>query len=410
MPGINMPDVVMSIDIPGVAGISAVGIAIPDIGASACEPPGDTSGNCQVGGKAVTDDLTVSVSQPERVSSTRLRDFIARCYVALGVGKTDAEQAANILVAADLLGKDTHGVQLFPSSYFEALKTGRVNPRPEMTVVRETSTTALFDGDNRAGAIVGRFGMNLAIQKATEHSVGLVTVRNSRHFAAAGVYAMMALDHGMIGLAMTNATPAVVPTFGLEPRMGTNPIAVAVPAGREQCWVLDMATSVVATNKLTVAARLGRSIPEGWITDRQGNPVTDPNTPRNQRLVVPLGSTPTASSYKGYGLGVWVDIMCGVLSGNGFGQRLPDGKVGHFFGAIAVEAFLPLPQFKAMMDVLLEDLNNTPPMPGAERVYYAGERERATEVDRRANGIPLYPELAAELRAMAAELGVEYDL
>jgi LDH2 family malate/lactate/ureidoglycolate dehydrogenase len=297
-----------------------------------------------------------------------------------------------------------------PAQYFEALRSGRFNPRPEISVVRETPTTALVDGDNGVGAIVSRYAMNLAIQKAKEHAVGLVTVRNSRHFAAAGIYAMMALEHNLIGLAMTNASPQVVPTYGQEERFGTNPIAVAVPAGREQCWVLDMATSVVATNKLTVAARKGESIPEGWITDREGNPVTDPKTPRSQRLVVPLGSTPGASSYKGYGLAVWVDIMCGVLSGNGFGLRLPEGRVGHFFGAIDIEAFVPLEQFKSMMDQLLDDLNNTPTIPGADRVLYAGERERDTEADRRANGIPLHPALAADLQAMAAELGVEYDL
>jgi LDH2 family malate/lactate/ureidoglycolate dehydrogenase len=345
-----------------------------------------------------------------RVDSTKLRDFIARCYVALGLGQQDAQESADILVAADLLGKDTHGVQLLAAQYVDNLRNGRVNPRPEVSVVRETATTALLDGDNGVGSIVGRNGMNLAIQKAKESAVGLVTVRNSRHFAAAGIYAMMALEHDMIGLAMTNASPQVVPTYGQEERFGTNPIAVAVPAGREECWVLDMATSVVATNKLTVAARKGESIPEGWITDRQGNPLTDPSTPRTERLVVPLGSTPGASSYKGYGLAVWVDIMCGVLSGNGFGQRLPDGKVGHFFGAIKIDAFIPVDDFRTMMDQLLGDLNATPTMPGADRVLYAGQRERETEADRRANGIPIHPALAAELREKAAELGVDYDL
>jgi LDH2 family malate/lactate/ureidoglycolate dehydrogenase len=344
-----------------------------------------------------------------RAERGRLRDFIARCYVALGVRAEDAAGAADVLVAADLLGKDTHGVQLFPSQYLQALRSGLVNPRPNVNVVRETSTTAVVDGDNGVGAIVSRYAMDLAIQKAHEQNVGLVTVRNSRHFAAAGIYAMMALEHGMIGLAMTNASLQVVPTYGQEPRFGTNPIAVAVPAGREECWVLDMATSVVATNKLTVAARKGESIPEGWITDRDGNPTTVP-LPRGQRLVVPLGSTPGASSYKGYGLGIWVDIMCGVLSGNGFGMHLPDGKVGHFFGAIKIDAFIELEQFRSMMDQLLEDLNATPTIPGAERVLYAGQRERETEAERRAKGIPLHPALVRELQEMAMELDVPFDL
>lgn len=345
-----------------------------------------------------------------RVDADKLRTFIARCFGKLGLRPQDADEAAETLVASDLLGRDTHGVQLIPTQYLDALRDGRVNPKPEVSVVRETPTTAVLDGDNGFGAIVGRHAMNLAIQKATEHAVGLVTVRHSRHFAAAGVYSMMALGHDMIGLAMTNSSPQVVPTFGREARFGTNPIAVAVPAGREKYWALDMATSVVATNRLLVADRLGRAIPEGWITDLEGNPVTDPSVPRGRRLVMPLGSTPTASSYKGYGLAVWVDIMCGVLSGNGFGVRLPDGQVGHFFGAIAIDAFIPRDEFTAMMDQLLQDLRTTPTIPGADHVTYAGEHEREIEAERRAHGIPMHTALIADLQAMADQLGVAWDL
>ena len=252
--------------------------------------------------------------------------------------------------------------------------------------------------------------MNLAIQKAKEHTVGLVTVRNSRHFGAAGFYSMMALQHDMIGLSMTNAGAQVVPTFGREARFGTNPIAVAVPAGKERYWALDMATSTVAANKLTLAARLGMPIPMGWAADRKGNPVTDPTLARESRLMLPLGGTPEASSYKGYGLAVWVDIMCGVLSGTGAGLGVIRPNAGHFFGAIDISAFMPIEPFKEMMDCMLEDLKTTPTAPGYERVYYAGQQEQAMEAELRARGVPLHTSVIAEFKDMAHELGVTYDL
>jgi LDH2 family malate/lactate/ureidoglycolate dehydrogenase len=214
----------------------------------------------------------------------------------------------------------------------------------------------------------------------------------------------------MIGIAMTNASPQVAPTFGAEPRFGTNPIAVAAPAGGGRYWALDMATSTVPHNRTTLAARLGRTMPAGWMTDRDGVPVTDPAAPREGRLLLPLGSTPEGSSHKGYGLAVWVDIMCGVLSGHGFGVHLPSGNVGHFFAAIDIGAFIPVEQFTSMMDQMLVDLSSTPPLPGEDRVWYAGEEEQLTLADRRAKGIPVHASTLAQLRTIAAELEVPCDL
>jgi L-2-hydroxycarboxylate dehydrogenase (NAD+) len=325
------------------------------------------------------------------------------------VETTEAREAAEVLVQANWQGKDTHGVDLFPG-YVQHLRNRVWNPRPNVTIVKETPNTALVDGDSGPGANVGRYAMKLAIEKARERAVGVVTVRNSRHFGAAGLYAQMALPHGQIGIAMTNASPQVVPTFGREPRFGTNPIAVAAPAGSAGSWVLDMATSTVPHNKVELAARLRRAMPNGWMTDLEGRPVTDPTTPRERRLLIPLGSRPEESSHKGYGLAVWVDIMCGVLSGHGFGTHLPNGMVGHFFAAIDIQAFIPLEQFTTMMDQMLEDLRATPTLPGEERVLTAGQEEQEIEADRRARGIPLPPATLAELRRLAQELEVEFPV
>jgi LDH2 family malate/lactate/ureidoglycolate dehydrogenase len=353
--------------------------------------------------------LRIREDEAVRVDADRLQALIAGCYTALGLEPAKATAAAEVLLHADLLGKDTHGAALFPG-YVTQIRSGAWNPRPRITIVKETDNTALVDGDSGPGAVVGRYAMEMAIAKARAHAVGVVTVRNSRHFGAAGFYSEMALSHRLIGIAMTNASPQVVPTFGREPRFGTNPIAVAVPAGREGYWALDMATSTVPHNKVMLAARLGRTIPSGWMTDAEGNPVTAPDTARDARLLLPLGSTPEESSHKGYGLAVWVDIMCGVLSGHGFGLRLPEGKVGHFFAAIDVEAFIPLDQFTSMMDQMLEDLRSTPTLAGEDRVLYAGEEEREVATERRAHGIPLHTSTVDALRRIAEELEVAYDL
>jgi LDH2 family malate/lactate/ureidoglycolate dehydrogenase len=171
-----------------------------------------------------------------------------------------------------------------------------------------------------------------------------------------------------------------------------------------------MATSTVPHNRTTLAARLGRTMPAGWMTDTEGNPVTDPAAPREGRLLLPLGSSPEMSSHKGYGLAVWVDIMCGVLSGHGFGLQLTRGQVGHFFAAIDIQAFIPIERFTAMMDQMLDDLRSTPPLPGEDRVLYAGEEEQETLADRRANGVPLHASTLQQLKAIADELEVAYDL
>jgi LDH2 family malate/lactate/ureidoglycolate dehydrogenase len=256
-----------------------------------------------------------------------------------------------------------------------------------------------------------------AIHRAKKTGAGFITVRNSTHFAAAASYAMMALERDMIGMAMTNSVPEVVAPGSTKPAVGTNPLAVAAPAGKKPPFVLDMATSVVATGKLEIAQREGTSIPEGWAIDKEGKPITDPaKRVRGEGGLLPLGGTPTLGGYKGFGLGVLVDILCGVLSGSSASilrESTPETRGNasdHFFGALRIDSFLPVENFKKSMDEMIEAFEALPTLPGVDRIYAAGGYEAEIEKDRKANGIPLNPKVIQELQELAKELDIEYDL
>jgi len=235
-------------------------------------------------------------------------------------------------------------------------------------------------------------------------------VSNSRHYGMAQHYAVMALEHDMIGFSMTNSGVLATPFQGMEAKLGTNPIAVAIPAGEEPPFVLDMATTTVAWGKIMNASRDGQSIPTSWSYDKTGVATTDPDAAMDARLMLPLGGSKDGSAHKGYGLATWVEIFCGVLSGTGFGMQLGRDNVGHFFGAWQIEAFMPKAEFKSMMDDLLRDLKSTKPAPGFDRVLVAGIPEWETMNDRKANGIPLHPTVIDTLRDYADEVGAAFDL
>jgi LDH2 family malate/lactate/ureidoglycolate dehydrogenase len=360
-----------------------------------------------------------------RVWAEPLKAFCVRVFEKLDVPEEDARIAADVLVAADLRGVDSHGVARL-RRYVDGLRNGMVIAHPQETVVAETPTTTVIDAGAGLGHPVSRRAMERAIQKAKEYGSGFVTVRNSNHYGIAGYYAMMALEHDCIGMSMTNANVLVVPTFGRDALLGTNPIAVAAPADRERPFVLDMATSTVPRGKLEVYNRLEKSLPLGWATDETGTPTTDAkrvleNSKRQAGGgLLPLGGAgELLSGHKGYGLALWVDIFCGVLAGaayadlvyprTGEGKPLPS-QIGHFFGAWRVDAFRPVGEFKVAMDDLQRRLKDTPKAEGETRIYIHGEKEYE-EAERRAReGIPLNPKVAVDLRAVAEELGVEYDL
>jgi L-2-hydroxycarboxylate dehydrogenase (NAD+) len=360
-----------------------------------------------------------------RVWAEPLKAFCVRVFEKLDVPKEDGRIVADVLVMADLRGIGSHGVARL-RRYVDGLRDGMMSARPDEKLVTETPTTALIDAGAGLGQPVSHRAMERAIQKAKEYGSGFVTVRNSNHYGIAGYYAMMALEHDYIGMSMTNAAVLVVPTFGRNAVLGTNPIAVAAPAGQERPFVLDMGTSTVTRGKLEVYNRLEKPLPLGWATDETGTPTDDAGRVLEnfkQRAgggLLPLGGAgERLCGYKGYGLALWVDVFCAILTGAAYADlvypRTPDGKplpseIGHFFGAWRVDAFRPVDEFKAAMDDLQRRLKDTPKAEGETRVYIHGEKEYEETERRTRGGIPLNPKVAADLRAVGEELGVKYDL
>ncbi|MCI0546017.1 MAG: Ldh family oxidoreductase [Candidatus Rokubacteria bacterium] len=348
------------------------------------------------------------------VTAERLHAFIAGVLEALRMSRKNATLTADLMVRTDLRGVDSHGIGMLPR-YVELTQAGFIHPWAEPVVVRDEHATALVDGQKQLGHPTSVLAMTLALDKAADHGIGIVAVRNSNHFGACANYSMMALERGMIGFAFTNAPSlAMVPTFAKKPMLGTNPISVAAPAGTQGPYVLDMATTTVAVGKLSIASRWGKPLPEGWALDEAGRPVTDAQAALASRLLSPLGGSRELGGHKGYGLGVLVDILSGVLPGAVYGNLFyrsdmaeqKSHNTGHCFMAVDVRRFRPLAEFQAAMDDMLGALKDTPRAEGQERVYTAGEPEAETEKVRRAQGIPLAPALVRQVNGQAAGLGV----
>jgi len=352
---------------------------------------------------------------PVVFTPTRLHEFIVDVLMAMNMKRPPAEITAGHMIRTDLRGVDSHGIGMLPR-YAEYWRAGYLQLDGEPTVVHDDGAMALFDAAKGLGHYVSTLAMKHAIEKAKAYGIGIATVRNSSHFGAAANYSMLALEHDMIGLATTNTPrPAAVPTFGRQAMFGTNPLSFAAPAGRCAPFVLDMATTTVAIGKLVVASRWGKPIPEGWALDDRGRPTTDPVVALEHRLLSPLGGARELGSHKGYGLGVMVDILSGVLNGAVYGDLFErsDMKVrrvhnaGHCFAAVDPSRFRPLEEFKRDMDDMIEALRSSPRAEGQERIYVAGEPELESEQRRRKDGIPLAPVLVAQCNTLARDLGVK---
>lgn len=359
-----------------------------------------------------------------RVQVKILKDFCQRSLERVGVEPTDAEITAEVLVAADLRGVASHGVARF-RRYIDGIRARVIVVNHEERVVTETLATATIDAGAGLGPPVSYRAMQKAVQKAAETGVGFVTVRNSNHFGIAGYYAMMALERDCIGLAMTNASPRVVPTFGRSAVLGTNPIAVAVPAGKARPFVLDMATSIVAEGKVEIADQMGVPIPLGWAIDKDGLPTTDSHrTSRDLKsragaALLPLGGEgESMGGHKGYGLALWVEIFSALLSGAAFATRTyptnSEGKplpanLGHWFGAWRIDCFRPIAEFKADMDDLQALLRNAPKAQRQKHIYIPGEKEYNAVEQNAREGIPLNDSVWSDLHALGQELGVNLD-
>ena len=336
------------------------------------------------------------------VSEAALRRTVAQIFEKLGVSPDDAADAADVLTMTDLRGVETHGVSNMLRAYVRDYKAGKLDPRPGWRIVRESPGTAVIDAERRLGIIVGPKAMRLAIDKARNVGIGVVTVYNSGHFA------MQAAQQNMVGVCFTGAGLSVVPTFAAKPMLGTNPIAVAAPARREAPMLFDAATSAIAGNKIRLAIRLGSPLLPGWVTDKEGNPITEekPVFDRDEYHQLPLGGTREQGSHKGYGFALMAEVLSTVLAGALPTMLAPGGGSKNHFAAYNIEAFTDVEQFKDTMDRMLETLRTAPPAPGQERVLYPGLSEAEELQKRRANGIPLHKEVLQWFGECTRELGV----
>ncbi len=355
----------------------------------------------------------------QQFSYQELYQFTYNVFKAMGCSETDATTATTVLLSADLRGIDSHGVARL-SGYVRLWEVNRINTKPDIKIVHETPSTAVVDGDAGLGLVVAPFAMQVAIEKAKLAGTGWVSVRNTNHFGIAGYHAMMALEHEMIGMAMTNASALVAPTFSIERMLGTNPIAVAIPAGTQPPFVADMATTTAANGKLEILQRKNAEAPLGWVQDKEGNPTTDANILKQQGALLPLGSDREHGSHKGYALGAIVDIFSAVLSGGSYGpwappfpayvpmpENMPGKGLGHFFGAMRIDAFRPAEEFKQHMDNWIDRFRQAKPAPGHEKVLIPGDPEREYEADRMEKGIPIVTPVVADLKAVGERFGIE---
>jgi LDH2 family malate/lactate/ureidoglycolate dehydrogenase len=353
------------------------------------------------------------------ISESSLRAFTQNIFLAMGCSEEHATLSADVLLQADLRGIDSHGVARLVG-YVRLWEKKRINTTPNITIVHQTPTTATVDGDAGLGLVVAPFAMRLAIEKAEQYGSGWVSVRNSNHFGIAGYHALMAVEKDMIGFAMTNASPLVAPTFSNERLLGTNPMCYAFPAGKYPPLVVDMATSAAANGKLEIAQRSGKQVPEGWIQDASGNYTTDPHALKKGGSLLPLGSDREHGSHKGFGLSATVDILSAVLSGANYGPWVPPFVafleppndpvglgIGHFVGAMRVDGFRPVDEFKANLDNWITRFKSASTIDSSQKVIIPGEPELEAETERKQNGIPLVDAVVNDLDGLAGKFKIK---
>jgi len=365
------------------------------------------------------------VEQSVRVPVKKLVDFMETALEAMGVPAEDARIIADVLITADLWGITSHGVAHL-KMYHERMKAGLQLPVTRWSIVKDTPTTAVVDGGNGMGMVVGYHAMKVAIQKARQYGLGAVAVRNSSHYGVAGYYSLLAAKDGMVGISMTNAHPSIAPTFGVTPLMGTNPIAVAVPTDEAFPFVYDGATSVVTRGKIEVAARAGKPIPEGWVINHEGTPVTDTSTlieqmNKDKAALMPIGGMgELMGGHKGYGLATMVEIFSAAFQNGAYLSMLHDTdhdgniqflRIGHFFQAINVEHFIPLEDFKHITGDMMRELRDSHKAQDQSRIYTAGEKEYFNTLQNQAEGIEIAPGVQKALNKLVQELSLpNHDL
>lgn len=348
----------------------------------------------------------------------QLYTFSHSIFKAIGCSEKDATTATKVLLSADVRGIDSHGIARL-SGYVRLWEAKRVNATPDVKIIHESPSTAVVDGDSGLGLVVAPFAMQVAIDKAKTCGTGWVSVSNSNHFGIAGYHSMMCLEHDMIGISMTNASALVAPTFSTEKMLGTNPICVAIPAGEEPPFVADLATTTAANGKLEILQRKKLDTPNGWVQTKDGEPTNDANILKQGGALLPLGGDREHGSHKGYALGSVVDIFSAILSGANYGPWVPPfpayvpmpenqpGKgIGHFFGAMRIDAFRTAADFKHHMDHWIQRFRTATPIAGQEKVLIPGDPEREMEVIRMKDGIPLLEQVVADLKGLGERFGV----
>ncbi|MBQ2679540.1 MAG: Ldh family oxidoreductase [Firmicutes bacterium] len=353
----------------------------------------------------------------------RMEEFMKKSFAAAGVPEEDAAVCAKVLIESDKRGIDSHGVGRFKPIYIDRIEDGIQNPVTEFEIVRDNKATAVIDGHDGMGHVIGTRAMQMAIDKAKEHGLGMVVVRNSTHYGIAGYYALMASENNMIGITGTNARPSIAPTFGVENMLGTNPLTIGFPTDEDFPFVIDCATSITQRGKIEHYSRIKKKMPVGWVLDRDGNAVTDPDVAlvglqSGDCALAPLGGIgEELAGYKGYSYAVVVEVLSAALqAGNylkmlsGFDEnknKIPY-KLGHFFIAIDINAFIEPDKFKKTAGDILRKLRESKKAKGAERIYTAGEKEYLAYLDRKENGIPINDEVKKALTEVRDKYGIDF--
>ncbi|NMC37599.1 MAG: Ldh family oxidoreductase [Bacteroidales bacterium] len=350
-----------------------------------------------------------------------LEEFMIKVMTRVGIPEGDARIVADVLIQADKLGFDSHGVNRFKSVYLDRIKDGILNPVTEPEIIKETFTTAVVDGHNGMGHVISSMAMGMAINKARSYGMGMVAVRNSSHYGFAGYYPLMAVRENMIGITGTNARPSVAPTFGVENMLGTNPLTFGIPTDEPFPFLLDCATSIAQRGKVELYARKEKKLPKGWVINCNGESETDSiqvlrELISGQVALIPLGGIgEETGGYKGYGYATVVEILSSALQQGAFMKMISgiaDGKkapysVGHFFMVLDISAFTDPDDFRRTVGDILRSLRKSKKIPGQSRIYTAGEKEHDTWMFRKDKGVPFSPELMEEYRGLCRDYGLD---
>ena len=357
-----------------------------------------------------------------RIPFNTLERYMRDVFIGLGVPPADAAICAKVLIRADQLGFDSHGISRLKPIYYDRIRQGTQLPKTRIRTLKDSAATAVLDGGNGMGHVVAHRAMSIAIRKARKHGLGMVAVRNSTHFGIAGYYPLMAVDAGMIGICGTNARPSMAPTFGTENMLGTNPLTFAMPTDEKFPFLLDCATSIIQRGKVEIFAKLRKKMPRGWVIAPDGSSKTDPDAVLADLIagtaaLLPLGGAgEDLAGYKGYGYATAVEILSAALQQGAFlkmlggvdskGRKIPI-PLGHFFLAIDIAHFTPLASFRKIAGTILRALRASNKAPGRNRIYTAGEKEYLVWCDRRKKGAPVNRETQREILAMRDDLGLK---